>query len=552
MATDALNSSNPGHEHILEWCNEVWSNDFATVAAYGMAELGVLQASSGNLRNHQVAMSARAYWLWRTVFDAAGRGKEVKLAISGQFTNSGITTSIASAVASYNAANPSKPAVWDYHPLGVYYDGASVPEHDPTMLQAQGLVYKANAGSIANGSSNNAWTMEQWCELLRHAIKYRFLFNGSVYGYGASGWLSQIIASLAGYTAVGPQPTGYTPQMVGYEGAVQGLVRAIDVSGHALQNIGTHDAQYTPGQRFVQWAFYEALQLYGFKFINLYNYCMMRWSGSNTPGGASANSWGNYQWSGQTYGLGDGSDGKAVNQLSGTGTATSYDLVNVSVMGQAWRDWADVANMEAAAVSGSLTGNNGASIVFNNFNRLGASSTFPGLLAIDTLTAQQSSAKQPGGAAYGQPPNVVWPDNVNAVVMIDGFETRLPVLGYLKSGAFHVALNGTTAVTVPLTNTATNSTTFVGNTTFTQTNVVMFRNIGGAGDGLPNASITIAPGATNGAVLGLGVNSTIILDGAGSLWWTQTSNGFAVNSAAANITFTPTNGGNVICVVGGK
>ena len=337
LAQTALAYTDPGHEHIIELENEVWSNDFAKIIAYANGKLGLLGTQSGHYNDWLVGQSARAYWLWRAVFDAAGRGNEVKLCVGGQFTDSAVTQSVASSVATYNAANPSQPCVWDYHCIADYI----YSETGTTFKNAAALVYKSDSRSIGFGSGNNAWTVAQWLELLRHNIKYdTFQINGN--------WLTQILGWLDGYTAVGPQPFGYVPQLVGYEGSIQNLFPHVDNTGsYTLQGDGTHDCAYHPDVLHAMRTFYQRQQYIGLKFLNVCAYNMVRWNLSGTNGTQPALAWGQWNWAAQDFGYGDGSDGKATNQFS-AGTGTSYDNVNVSVLGQAYQNWAEAANVPAA------------------------------------------------------------------------------------------------------------------------------------------------------------------------------------------------------------
>jgi hypothetical protein len=214
-------------------------------------------------------------------------------------------------------------------------------------------------------------------------------------------------------------------------------------------------------------------------------------------------------------------------------------------------------------MSVAQTNTNGVSFVLNNLQATGVSNigantnsvpTIPNLLGLDYQSAAFMTGRQPGGVAFRGQPQTVFasPSNANAAaILVDAFESSVARLGYTKSGAFYLALNGTTAVTVPLTNTQTNTNGYWGDTTFATANVLLFRNVSGI-DGNPNASISINGSGTNGHKMGLTTNSQITLDGNGSVFWNQSVNGFTVNAANANITFTPTNTGAFVCVIAGS
>ena len=66
--------------------------------------------------------------------------------------------------------------------------------------------------------------------------------------------------------------------------------------------------------------------------------------------------WGQTEWTGQTWGRGDGSlDGNGAPTVNATFNATgmTQTLNNVSPKLQGWRDWAGVANAPAAQATGA-------------------------------------------------------------------------------------------------------------------------------------------------------------------------------------------------------
>lgn len=214
-----------------------------------------------------------------------------------------------------------------------------------------------------------------------------------------------------------------------------------------------------------------------------------------------------------------------------------------------------------ASVGIAQTNTTGVDFIINNLQatvtaNVGANTNavnaLPTLLALEPMTAAVACGRQKGGPVYHGAPNAVWPSNSTGVIQITNFEASAAVLPYTKNGCLMVLCTGTTPVTISLTNTQINTNGFWGDTTFANANVIMFKNVSGAGDNGAIASMSINGSGTNGFKMGMATNSQITLDGAGSIWFSQTTNGFAVNAANANITITPTNAGTLAMYIGGN
>ena len=125
-------------------------------------------------------------------------------------------------------------------------------------------------------------------------------------------------------------------KLVCYEGSIQ----------DALPNSATnrarriHDLVYDPGMYDTLRAYYASAQASG---VSLFCHFQLSHAGDWAY---AAGGWSLYHWHGQRWGRGDGLDGKADNRqcsaISKPATV-QQDLQNVSVAGQAWKDWAAVA-----------------------------------------------------------------------------------------------------------------------------------------------------------------------------------------------------------------
>lgn len=215
--------------------------------------------------------------------------------------------------------------------------------------------------------------------------------------------------------------------------------------------------------------------------------------------------------------------------------------------------------LSAALQSGGTTTNSS----LGNTNAVNA---IPTLQAVDAQSALILSGRVVGGQSYTKPSNSVYippgptgviAANTNAgTVVLSGVEIRPSKLGTTKNGAFVIVMNGTNAVVVPLTNTATNTNGQVGDTVFATWNQITFYNLTGLGlDNTNAASATVASSNTNGANIGLTPVNAVggyTLAGGGGFVAQQNWNGVTINAANANITITPTASGLLAGVISGS
>jgi hypothetical protein len=216
----------------------------------------------------------------------------------------------------------------------------------------------------------------------------------------------------------------------------------------------------------------------------------------------------------------------------------------------------------------AATNTTGVSFVFNNTqasaqasvaNNTNAVLALPTVLQLEPQSATSLTGRQAGGLAYRTDTNGAWPytNGANASIMLDGFEIQASRLtgsqianASTKSGCFFVTLSGTNAVTVPLTNTQTNTNGVSGDTIFTKYVEIILYNLSGL-DGNNSASMTVGPAATNGNKLQMPLtNSTLTVDGS-SAHILKSVNSVAINAANAAITITPTANSTFACVLVG-
>lgn len=163
----------------------------------------------------------------------------------------------------------------------------------------------------------------------------------------------------------------------------------------------------------------------------------------------------------------------------------------------------------------------------------------PFVVAVEANAAKNFSGTVPGGVGTGILGASGLPSNGN--IMIGGFASQ----GFALNGAFHATTSGTTAVSVDLTNLATNATSSAGDTVFAKASKIRVYNAGAA-------DMTIAPGASNPANLPKMSGTTPTLTVAAGTWIDFLNDaGATVDSTHKIITITPTAGGDVVVAVGG-
>ncbi len=222
----------------------------------------------------------------------------------------------------------------------------------------------------------------------------------------------------------------------------------------------------------------------------------------------------------------------------------------------------------AAPVGISATNSGGVCFVYNNLqavefgtNNSNTNSVglLPTLTGLEPQSALQMTARGPGGTSYRAPSNSNFaaPNNSNAVVAMIGGEWGAAAarMGYTKGGAFLIASNsnGTQAITCDLTNTQANTNGYWGDTSFTNANIIMFHNLSGI-DGVSNGngSWFVNGSVTNGAVLGMNANGTLIVHPYGGMNVICDTNGVAIAAATCKVLCTPVNGGVLAVAVYGS
>ncbi len=213
----------------------------------------------------------------------------------------------------------------------------------------------------------------------------------------------------------------------------------------------------------------------------------------------------------------------------------------------------------------SITNSGAMCFVYNNLQaplqsvnsgNTNATGVLPTVQGFEPQSALFMTARQPGGIAYRAPTNGNFPNTTNPVVMLGGdLGVAAARMGFTKGGAFLVASNsnGTSAVTVDLTNTQANTNGFYGDTSFTNAAIVIFHNLSGI-DGVSNGngSWYVNASVTNGAVLNLNTNGTYVVKPNGGVVLISDPNTFAVAAATCKILCTPVNGGVLGGVVYGS
>ncbi len=215
---------------------------------------------------------------------------------------------------------------------------AAPPTHGrvPSIALAAASIWSGCRNSIAYGNPMASWTRAMFLELYRHHLHYSSL--NIQYNTGHN-------QSLNTYVPVNSQGAGFMPALVCYEGAIQTIVPSgVGTDGAASVNLRSqlcHDIFYDPAIYDAEIEFLRSVSAAGVEFMNTLAMAMPLFKGYYM--------WSYMTWGGQPWGRGDGSDGKAVNQFAQT-TGLSQHHANVTVKLQAWRDWADAANVAGLPV----------------------------------------------------------------------------------------------------------------------------------------------------------------------------------------------------------
>ncbi len=199
------------------------------------------------------------------------------------------------------------------------------------------------------------------------------------------------------------------------------------------------------------------------------------------------------------------------------------------------------------------TNTNGVDFVANflqSFDQWNQVILTPSVVPLEAQAALQLSGRNPGGLAYRGNSAAAAPNTTNAAILLDGQETLASRLGYTKNGAFLVSCNGTNAVSVPLTNTKTNTNAQAGDTVFTTWKQITLYNLSGL-DGAASAVMYVqGTPTTNGANLSVNANGVFAIAGS-SRMTLENVNGVPVNAANAVVTITPTADGTFGMVISG-
>jgi hypothetical protein len=276
----------------VEFSNEIWNTGASFAGqSLGAALQGKLASPPQRGYEWGAVRAGQVHDVFAEVLDAAGRGGDLVRVIAFQWGN----PAAAPAFLNFCAANSIR---IDAYAIAPYRDF-------PAALAAA-------ADGLDSDQLHDFWQ----------------LFLTSNYPADSALQGGRVPAHYAAL-----KDTYHDAKLVCYEGGIEGLL-ASSMTNFVAR---THDMAYHPRMYETYRAYLASLQNSG---VSLYLHYEMThtagWGGFN--GGWSA-----YYWHGQQWGYGDGSDGKANNLdcLATTKPATvQQDFQNVSVVGQAWKDWA--------------------------------------------------------------------------------------------------------------------------------------------------------------------------------------------------------------------
>lgn len=222
-------------------------------------------------------------------------------------------------------------------------NASAYPPHSriPSFRLAAASMYQTCTNSLAYGGTITPFTHGQYLDMYRHYLHYSTTFLGN---------MSATLNAIALYTPVNGQAAGYTPSMVGYEGALQQVIPVGTGAGTSdnINNAGAPymvlscDVLYAPEIYDSEIEYLTTCQNSGLLFLCTLAFVMP----------PQANKiWGYQCYPGQPWGYGDGSDGKATNVFVVNTNAPTHGR-NVAVKLQAWRDWLDGTAISAGATGG--------------------------------------------------------------------------------------------------------------------------------------------------------------------------------------------------------
>jgi hypothetical protein len=339
----------------VELSNEVW-NFTSNQWLFALGALGAFHSTVMGREEAQCARLGQAVAIYKAVWTAAGRSaSNIKCLLMDQF-GSGTTANplngIWSSVNNLNAAFPGACPV-DIMGGGPYIDMASKAAA-PSVALFFASLYPTATDSLALGTPQASFpaTRGQCNDMRKWHVKYDQQINGGIGLGGGGGWFQRDFNAPQLYIPTTPQAPNFVPELWGYEGSYQTVSPLISNTAtfpsSCLQHAATHDLDYDPSGKDPQTALYEACQTGGYTGLVEYATIFPRSALTAT----TCRQWGLIQGQWNTWGAGDNSDGRGVNQfyvISGTdGTAgvhgTTFDATNVSPRLLAWRNWADIAN----------------------------------------------------------------------------------------------------------------------------------------------------------------------------------------------------------------
>lgn len=152
-----------------------------------------------------------------------------------------------------------------------------------------------------------------------------------------------------------------------------------------------------------------------------------------------------------------------------------------------------------------------------------------------TLTAAQlvgATVQAAGQVVALNPSNATAITTAGAATALDKVTADLATAGLAKNGAATVALSGTTPKTIDLTDLTSVTASYAGDTTFASFSRLTFKNLGAG-------SLTVAPGASNPAALGINGTTPSVTVQPGASVTISYPSAVTVSGSAKTILITP-------------
>lgn len=391
----------------LEYTNEHWN--FGFPQADWMVTLGsvykILGVSASNLNGDQ-AYTQRAselHNIWQSVWNSGGRPNDIVRVFGGQYGNPSVGQALVNYAVTHNIR-------MDALAGGNYFQD----------------VFPTDTSYV---SGLNNWPLDACHDLNRH----RMYYNSSDLGL----W-----AQLSGVAVSYQNSTGSSLALVNYECEVQRLTPTFGSLGYKRGR----DMFYHPEMYHTERLFYTVNARGGMSIGCLFNLQNLGFGGTATV----IDLWPNYMYAGQQWGRGDGSDGKAVNTFC-VPDGMAHDEVNVSVKGQAWKDWIDATasipsyNVKPVVISETpttnVTGTPPISITFNK-------AIIPS--SIGFTLRDQSNTVVPGTLVPNYF-NATFTPSANlssATIYTATISGMVDTIGIPQVGVFNFQINGQQAITI--------------------------------------------------------------------------------------------------------